>query len=207
MQPTIRSGTTLNSVDSSTSLSLIRRARLADKPAWEKLTRLYGPVVYNWARQAGLQPDDAADVMQDVFHVLTTQLVRFQRRTANDSFRGWLYTITKNKICDRYRSLQKDAQPLGGTVGLDIWQQLPDAPHDESTQAGKEELSGIRHRALDLISGQFAAQTWQAFFRTAIQGDLPQDVADDLGVSVWAVYKARTRVLTKLRAEFQDLLT
>ena len=64
----------------------------------------------------------------------------------------------------------------------------------------------MRKRALELISGDFESRTWQAFFRTTVQGDAPQDVANDLGISVWAVYKARSRVLTKLRAEFADLL-
>ena len=66
----------------STSTSLVRRAQQADAVAWEKLTRLYGPVVYGWARQSGLQPDDAADVMQNVFHSLTTRLTQFQRLAA-----------------------------------------------------------------------------------------------------------------------------
>ncbi len=192
---------------STTSKSLLRRAKTADPTAWEQLTRLYGPVVYDWARRSGLQPDDAADVMQNVFQTLTSRLHQFERRTTTDSFRGWLYTITKNKIRDYFRAKQGRAQALGGTAAHEMWQRLPETPPDEKTSDGKSEVSGVRQRALELLSGKFANKTWQAFYRTAVQGDTPQDVADDLGISVWAVYKARSRVLTKLRVEFGDLLS
>jgi len=195
-----------NSQNGSTSHSLIRRAQRADQAAWEKLTRLYSPVVYGWARQAGLQPDDAADVMQDVFQTLTSHLQQFERRTNGDSFRGWLYTITKNKIRDHFRAQRGKAQALGGTDAQQMWQRLPETPPDVASSDGTTEMNGVRRRALELASGDFESRTWQAFWRTAVEGDSPNDVAADLGISVWAVYKARSRVLTKLRAEFEELL-
>jgi len=191
---------------SSTSHSLIKRAQHADKIAWEKLTRLYSPVVYGWARHAGLQPDDASDVMQNVFQTLTSRLHQFERRNGKDRFRGWLYSITKNKVRDHFREKQKHAQAMGGTAAHEMFQDLPESPPDEASSDGQSEITGIRQRALELVSGDFESRTWQAFYRTTVQGDAPQDVANDLGISVWAVYKARSRVLTRLRAEFEDLL-
>lgn len=191
---------------SSTSHSLVRRAQKADPAAWEKLTRLYSPVVYSWARGAGLQPDDASDVMQDVFHTLTSRLQQFERRNGNDSFRGWLYSVTRNKIRDHFRLRRDNAQAFGGTNAQQMWHELAETPPDETSSDGISELNGVRRRALELTSGDFEARTWQAFWRTAVEGDSPNDVANDLGISVWAVYKARSRVLTKLRAEFEDLL-
>ena len=49
-------------------------------------------------------------------------------------------------------------------------------------------------------------RTWKAFWRSAVEGDRPADVAADLGVSVWAVYKARSRVLQRVRTELEGLL-
>ena len=192
---------------SATSKSLLRRAKLADQGAWEQLTRLYSPVVYDWARAAGLQPDDAADVMQNVFQTLASRLHQFERRKTTDSFRGWLYTVTRNKIRDHFRSRRGQERALGGTAAQEMWQHIPDSPPSEGTSDGQQEVSGIRQRALELLSGQFAKRTWQAFYRTTVQGDTPQNVANDLGISVWAVYKARARVLTKLRSEFEDILS
>ena len=41
--------------------------------------------------------------------------------------------------------------------------------------------------------------TWQAFWRTFIDGQPGKQVAEDLGLSVAAVYLARRRVLTRLK--------
>ena len=194
------------STSRSTSHSLIRRAQQADAVAWEALTRIYSPLVYTWAKQAGLQPNDAADVMQDVFQRLVSRLSQFQRRTPNDSFRGWLYTITRNRIRDFYRRRQRGELARGGTHAQQAWNELPQQPADPKSADGQAELNGVRQRALELASGDFESRTWQAFWRTAVQGDSPQDVASDLGISVWAVYKARSRVLAKLKTEFKDLL-
>lgn len=195
---------------SATSHSLVRRAQQADPVAWDRLARIYGPVVYGWARGAGLEPNDASDVMQDVFQVLTSKLRQFKRRTKSDSFRGWLYSITRNKIRDHFRALSDRDPAQGGTNALqrlnELPEMLPQAPPDETSIDGKSEVAGIRRRALELLSGEFESRTWQAFWRTAVEDDAPQDVASDLGISVWAVYKARSRVLAKLRAEFEELL-
>lgn len=71
MKPTSESSHTTRS-------SLLSRARLADPEAWRRLTTLYGPLVYRWARQSGMQPDDAADVMQEVFQAVTLNLAKFR---------------------------------------------------------------------------------------------------------------------------------
>ena len=194
---------------SASSYSLVRRAQNADPVAWDRLARIYGPVVYGWARGAGLEPSDASDLMQDVFHVLTSKLSQFERRNKSDSFRGWLYSVTRNKVRDHFRAKGQQAQPQGGTNALqrlNEWPALPETPPDELSVDGKSEVDGIRRRALELVSGEFESRTWQAFWRTAVEDDAPQDVASDLGISVWAVYKARSRVLAKLRAEFDELL-
>ena len=190
----------------STSQSLVRRAQNADPVAWDRLARIYSPLVYSWARGAGLQSDDASDVMQEVFHTLTTRLGQFERRNESDSFRGWLYAIARNKIRDYFRRKRDRAQAVGGTHAQEMWQGLPEAPPDAASQDGQTEVDGVRRRALELVSGDFESRTWQAFWRTAVEGDSPNDVAADLGISVWAVYNARSRVLTKLREEFSEIL-
>ncbi len=193
------------SSSSSTSLSLLSRVRAAEPRAWERLTRLYGPVVYRWARQAGLQPQDASDVMQDVFHSVTTNIGKFEQQANGGGFRGWLWTISRNKIRDHYRNLKGTAQATGGTAALDRIQQLPASPPGLSSESGSIERNNLHRRAMELVQGDFEERTWQAFWRAAVEGDSPADVAADLGISVWAVYKARSRVLSRLRQELLGL--
>jgi RNA polymerase sigma-70 factor (ECF subfamily) len=41
--------------------------------------------------------------------------------------------------------------------------------------------------------------TWQAFWRTAVDGRPCKQVAEDLGLTIAAVYLARSRVLARLQ--------
>ena len=66
-----------------------------------------------------------------------------------------------------------------------------------------EAAAGVRslyHRALELIHAQVEERTWQAFWRVVVEDRRPADVAAELGLSVNAVYLARSRVLRTPRA-------
>ena len=190
---------------STTSESLIRRVQRDDRVAWERLSQLYGPVVYQWAKESGLQSQDAADVMQEVFQTLTKNVGKFAQ-SPSSTFRGWLWTVTRNKIYDFHRRKDNQAQAAGGTEALAGFMQISEQPPAPDSDIGKDEASGIHQRALDLMKTDFEPQTWQAFWRTTIDGVSPAEVATELGLSKWSVYKARSRVLQRLREEFADLL-
>ncbi len=57
-----------------------------------------------------------------------------------------------------------------------------------------------------MLRDQFEATTWTAFWATVVEGRQPAEVADSLGVTRWAVYKARARVLQRLREELEGLI-
>src|SRR5690606_12959139 len=54
----------------STAASLVAGVKALDPTAWRQLVTLYGPLIYGWARRAGLRGEDAADVTQDVFRAV-----------------------------------------------------------------------------------------------------------------------------------------
>ena len=54
------------------------------------------------------------------------------------------------------------------------------------------------------MRGQFSEQTWQAFWRTAVEGRSGQEVADELKMSVGAVYVAKSRALARLMKKVQE---
>ena len=99
--------------DSSTSLSLLRRVREQDPDAWRALVDLYGPLVFYWGRRSGLSPADAADVLQDVFAAVHGAIARFERDCQTGTFRGWLWTIARNKIRDHFRKRADDPHAAG----------------------------------------------------------------------------------------------
>ena len=51
----------------------------------------------------------------------------------------------------------------------------------------------------------FTESTWQAFWLTAVDGLKPKEAAEQVGLSVGAVYIARTRVTARLKEEVATL--
>lgn len=190
----------------STSLSLVRLAQRDDADAWQRLTKLYGPVVYEWARRADIQPHDAADVTQEVFQSLAKGLKSFRKQNPGDSFRGWLWTVTRNKVLDHFRLKQNREEGTGGSIAFDAVARFETDPPSVESISGRSETAGVRRRVMEQIKQRTAPKTWTAFYRTTVEDDAPHDVAEDLGMSVWAVYKARSRIIKRLRDELTDLM-
>ena len=81
-----------------TSQSLLMRVREpADGEAWARFVRLYGPLIYRWARRAGLGDEDARELVQDVMALLVRKLPDFRYDPAR-SFRSWLKTVTPRRV-------------------------------------------------------------------------------------------------------------
>src|SRR5690349_2186455 len=93
----------VSAISGSTSSGLLERAQAHDERAWARLVDLYGPLVYHWCRRAGLRAEDSADLVQEVFRSVYSGLGGFRKDRPQDTFRGWLWTISRNKLRDHAR--------------------------------------------------------------------------------------------------------
>jgi RNA polymerase sigma-70 factor (ECF subfamily) len=119
--------------------TLLVRLRAGQIDAWERLARLYGPTVYVWCRRAGVPEADAADVSQEVLAAVARHLADFRRERPGDSFRGWLWTITRNKVRDHWRHHMDQVKASGGTTAQEVMNQVPEV-------ARRIRRSGLRGR-------------------------------------------------------------
>jgi RNA polymerase sigma-70 factor (ECF subfamily) len=191
----------------STSSSLLGRVRQQDPGAWIQLTDLYGPVVYQWARNGGLQSSDAADVSQEVFRTVCTRVEMFRRDRSGYSFRGWLWGITRNKLREHFRRRAGQPQGAGGTDAHQRFAELADSLPDDSSQFEPADVrADLMQRTLQMLRDEFEDSSWQAFFRMVVQNDSATDIARDLGMTAKAVRQAKFRVLRRLRQELEELL-
>jgi RNA polymerase sigma-70 factor (ECF subfamily) len=191
---------------SATSRSLLARVQADEPQAWDRLVALYAPLVLHWCRRQGLQDHDAADVFQEVFQAVVSHVAGFRRDRPGGTFRGWLRTITQNKLRDHFRRRGGEAQGVGGSSARDRLAQLPGPEPAEESCAPDEVVEGaLFARALALIRAEFEERTWAAFWGTAVEGRAAKDVAADLAMTRGAVRVAKSRVLHRLRAELGDL--
>jgi RNA polymerase sigma-70 factor (ECF subfamily) len=191
----------------SLSSSLVDRLREQDAEAWRRLTELYGPLVYAWSRRAGLMPPDAADVMQEVFIAVSQAIKSFRLDLPGSTIHGWIATITRNKIQDHFRRCA--TQPLA-KGGSDVQQLLHNlaALNDESGSCEHPSAADRRillGRVTQLVRAEFEDRTWRAFWLTTVEDMSPTEAALQLSISLNAVYKARSRVLRRLRDELDGL--
>jgi RNA polymerase sigma-70 factor, ECF subfamily len=191
---------------SSTSQGLLERLKARDEEAWHRLIDLYAPLVYRWCRRWDLAEPDAADVFQDVFQAVATHIDGFRKEKAGDTFRGWLFTITQNKVRDHFRKRAHEPGGEGGTEAQMRFLSLPaSASRAGDESAEPQDDAGLFSRALALVRGEFEARTWRAFWQTAVDERSPDDVALELGMSPGAVRVAKSRVLRRLREELGEL--
>jgi RNA polymerase sigma-70 factor (ECF subfamily) len=195
-----------------TSQSLLQSAQRGDAEGWRRLAQIYGPIIYGWARRCGCQSADAADVMQETLTSMTSALSRFDHSQPDATFRGWLWTITRNKLRDRAR--REDDLAAGGTEANLRLGQVADPRVDpmQAALSGSDppselasDLAAARTRAVAMLRDSFDPRSWQMFWETAVQGREPAQVAEELGVSRWAVYKARARVLQRLKQQMNGV--
>jgi RNA polymerase sigma-70 factor (ECF subfamily) len=185
--------------DSSSSATLVERLQSRQPAAWQRLSQLYTPLVYGWARRAGLGDGDAHDVVQEVFIAVAAGIDGFRRDRTGDSFRGWLRGIARHKLQDHYRRRAAAPDAPGGSEHLKRLQEL-EAP-DDVPPASDNDLAELVRRAAELLRSDFQETTWRAFWRLAVDGLPAAAVAEELGLTTGAVHAARFRVLKRLRDE------
>lgn len=185
---------------STTPVSLLERlSRPDDALAWSRFVELYTPLLCYWARQLHLQDADVADLVQDVFAILLTELQHFEQRPGQ-RFRGWLWTLMRNKWREKQR--RRSGRP-------------PEADIDVAQLAGPDDIDAVDEaeyqrylvdRALQLMQADFEPATWKACWECVVVGRSSADVAAELGITVNAVKLARSRVLRRLREELAGFL-
>lgn len=180
-----------------TRASLLMRIRdPRDSAAWAEFVDLYAPLVYRYACKHGLQDADAADLTQDILRSVAKVMPDWHYDAGRGSFRGWLFTLARNRLRDHLDRCRRREQGSGDTAMLDVLEQQP-APEEDWWE--QEYQRHLLFRAAEQIRGDFQDTTWQAFWSTTVDGKDARVAASELGLSVAAVYLARSRIMAKLK--------
>ncbi len=185
---------------------LVRLKNSDDTGAWTEFVQLYGPVVYGFARKRGLQDSDAADMVQEVLRSVARNADRMEYDPKRGTFRGWLYTVTRNKIYNFLSSQKRRPRATGDTTSQERLESYADPSNEAEADWELEYQRRLSAKAMDRVKHEFQPTTWEAFLGTAVEGRPALEVGESLKMTSGAVYVAKSRVLARLRDEVQKLM-
>jgi RNA polymerase sigma factor (sigma-70 family) len=173
--------------------ALVEACLAGDQTAWTALVARYRNLVYSVPVRYRLSPDDAADVFQQVWLTLFSELPRLRNA---GSLRSWLMTVATHQ-CNRLR--RRQALMVGAPEAL--LEQLPvDAGSEFQRRAEKEQT--FREAAARL------PERCQKLIRMLFYEDPPlpyAEVARRLGLAEGSVGFIRGRCLQKLKTQLEKM--
>ncbi|MEM7099534.1 MAG: sigma-70 family RNA polymerase sigma factor [Pseudomonadota bacterium] len=145
--------------------TLVSRAVAGSNSAWHKLVKRYEKRVYNYALRMVGHPDDAFDLMQEVFVGVHRNLAGFR---GDGAFPAWLFRIASFRCTDylrrrRFHEEYDDEQNFADTTdnpeqsalttfaNQHITAALADLPHDQRQVV---ELKFFQHFTFEDIAAQ-----------------------------------------------------
>jgi len=189
-----------------TSVSFLDRLKVArsNDSDWNRFEALYAPLIRRWIGRIPGLGHEVDDVSQEVLLVLVREIPRFDRRREG-SFRAWLRQVTANRV--RVYRRQRHRQPGAVADQTDgFLDQMADSNSLLARQFDQDHDKHVCDTLLSTVRSDFNQATWDAFQQFAVEGRPAAEVARELGLTVNAVVKSKSRVLNRLRQEAAGLL-
>ena len=182
---------------SSVTTSWLRSAQAGEDAAWQRLVKVYSNLIAWWCRKSGIPAQDVEDVLQDVLAAVARSLPSYE----HESFRGFLWSITSNKVKDYWRNWHRRAQSGGGG---DVQEILDNIEAESKSSIGSVDVATklIFDSVVQLVRGEFSERDWQVFWDYAVEAKDARSVAESHGVTRNQVFLAKSRILRRIRSEF-----
>ena len=191
----------MNRSDNTRPSFLLRLRDRADRLTWNEFDRKYGHMLYRYARSRGASHDDAEDVVQEVEMHLFQALDGFEYDAGKGRFRAYLRTAVVHALGRRASKQARQPQEIDPRT-FDHTLNPEETPVDALWER-EWELQGLRW-AIQAIASEFDPPTLKAFELHVLAGYTVQETAEQLDASIWSVYRARKRVLQRLRQRLEE---
>lgn len=186
-----------------TRLSFLLRLRdRADTMSWPEFHGRYGHLLYRYARGRGANHADAEDIVQEVEMQFFKAIDGFEYDARKGRFRGYLRTAVVHAMARRANRERRQPAELDPHTFDHVARQQAEVP-DEQWET-EWQLQRLRW-ALQSIAEEFDAPTLKAFEMHVLAGVPAPEVAERLGVSKWCVYRAKNRLLERLKATLDQM--
>jgi RNA polymerase sigma factor (sigma-70 family) len=183
---------------------LVRLRDHQDAEAWAQFVRLYAPCIYGYLRKHGVQDADAGDLTQVCLRQVAVHIGSMEYASGGGSFRGWLFTIVRNQLRDFHRKPRRFVQGSGDSAVQRLLENQPASEEDESADWEREYKCSLFAWAAQQVRPTVLETTWEAFRLTAVEGKSGKEAACRLGMTVAAVYLAKSRIMMRLRTIIRE---
>ncbi|MCC6263285.1 MAG: sigma-70 family RNA polymerase sigma factor [Bryobacterales bacterium] len=180
--------------------ALIDGLRAAREDAYEELILRYQQPIYNTVYRMLNDPNDANDVVQDVFFKVFRRIQAFR---GESSLKTWIYRIAVNEACNRRRYFQRHIrQEMALDAGSGEGWNPEDTLAAEGRSPFEEALGREQHELL-----QYALSRINPVYRAAvILRDIEElsyeEIADVLQIALGTVKSRILRGREALRTEY-----
>ena len=183
-----------------TSLSLLDRLRQSPEDAdWSRLIEAYSPLLRAWLMRSEVQAADADDLVQEVLLVVHRELPKFEHNQRRGAFRNWLRQIVVHRLRNFWRSRGRLIAAGNDSQLEEQLKQLEDDGSQLSQRWDREHNLAIARKLMELIESRFTESTRLVFRRLVVDGADADTVASETGLSLNAIFTAKSRVLRELR--------
>jgi RNA polymerase sigma-70 factor (ECF subfamily) len=183
--------------------SFLNRLRdSGDGVNWSEFHARYGHMLYRYARSLGAAHADAEDVVQEVEMQLFQAMGGFVYDARRGRFRSYLRAAVLHAL-GRRATRKARQRTEHNPRKLEELVTEEDARRDEVWEM-EWQMHELREAA-QFIADEFDPVTWKAFEMHVLAGCAADDAASALEISKWSVYRARNRVLSRLRQKLAEL--
>jgi RNA polymerase sigma-70 factor (ECF subfamily) len=190
---------------------LTRLKRWDDRESWQDFFDTYWKLIYTVAKRAGLEEEDAQDVVQDTVISVARQMPNFKYDPAIGSFKNWLSLITRRRITDHLRKQYRrfkpaDPSPQRKTASTTLLERIPD-PSAESLDAVWEEEweKQLFAAAVQKAKREIEPKHFQIFDCYVLKEWPVKDIVRTFAVSANQVYLIKHRVAELIAKEVRKL--
>ncbi|GMV96144.1 MAG: sigma-70 family RNA polymerase sigma factor [Phycisphaerae bacterium] len=188
-----------------TSTSLLLALKDQDNDGvWRVFCERYQPLLLAFARKLGLSEHEAEDAAQETLLAFAKSYEEGGFDPEKGRLRKWLLGIAAHKIRDIQRRRGREFVPEEATDKTGLLRAVPD-DHTMSEIWQAEWERGVLRACLEEVRRHVEPSTLQAFELFVLQEWPAERVAAHLGISPNAVFKAKRRVLSRMREAYQYL--
>ncbi len=182
-------------VDRRSDRELIKGCLTGNADAWDALVERYQRLVYSVPLKYGVSPDDAADVMQDVFVLLFRNLNSIRDP---DKLASWLITTAQRESW-RWKNRQNrfGSRTAGDSEKEDVLLSIPDEKEGPEEMALRMEAQHAVRQAVERLDDRCRKLLRLLFYehpRPAYK-----EISRLLGIPTGAIGPTRARCLKKLK--------